>query len=79
MPWHTIKNEVKISAIFRYLTSRQRELRTFCNDPLESIPIKLVISPFTQPVQRATLTSALVCCFFFQPKTSLSLFRVSRS
>ena len=41
MPWHTIKNEAKISAIFRYLTSRQRELRTFIGGEKEAFRTRI--------------------------------------
>jgi len=41
MPWHTIRNEAKISAIFRYLTSRQRELRTFIGGEKEAFRTRI--------------------------------------
>ena len=41
MPWHTIKNEAKISAIFKYLTSRQRELRTFIGGEKEAFRTRI--------------------------------------
>jgi len=41
MPWHTIKTEAKISAIFRYLKSRQRELRTFIGGEKEAFRTRI--------------------------------------
>lgn len=42
MPWHTIKDEAKISAIVKHLISRQRELKTFIDGEKETFRARIV-------------------------------------
>jgi len=42
MPWHTIKDEAKISAIIRHLISRQRELKILIDGEKEDLRSRIV-------------------------------------
>jgi len=42
MPWHSIKDEAKISAIIKHLISRQRELKTFIDGDKETFRARIV-------------------------------------
>lgn len=42
MPWHSIKDEAKISAIIKHLIARQRELKTFIDGEKEAFRSRIV-------------------------------------